>query len=122
MFAVLNEGVRVALLKKCNLSRVEGGAGVSGADVRMDGIAGAETLREGRAGSAHGTARRSVSGAEGSGESRMEEQRQESQITEGLGGHCEDWTLDEVRMCCRVLSRRVPSSDLVLTGSLQLLC
>lgn len=68
MFAVLNEGVSVALLKKCNLRRVEGGEGVSGADVRMEGVAGAETPRQGQAWSAHRTARRSVSGAEGSGE------------------------------------------------------
>lgn len=65
MFAVLNEGVSVALLKKCNLRRVEGGEGVSGADVRMEGVAGAETPRQGQAWSAHRTARRSVSGAEG---------------------------------------------------------
>lgn len=60
----------MALLKQCNVSRVEGGEGVSGADVRMDGIAGAETLRQGRAWSAHGPARRPVSGAEGSGEKK----------------------------------------------------
>lgn len=83
MFAVLKEDLRAALLKQCNVSRVEGGEGVSGADVQMDGIDIAETLRQGRAWSGHGPAEGQFLEQKGVEKRRMEEeeQRQERQVT-----------------------------------------
>jgi hypothetical protein len=53
-FAVLNKSVRVALVKRCNLSQLERGKRVSQADIRMKRTTGAKTLRWECAWSVHG--------------------------------------------------------------------
>lgn len=83
----------------------------------MEGTAGAKTLRQGCAWSAHGIARGQCLEQNGVGRGRLQEKRQEGQVTWGLGGHGENLTLSEMRLCFRLVSRGGQPPDLVRTGS-----